>query len=1208
MIYLLHISDLHLVADPQWNNMKNAILNSVQETLRNVPLGQKLLVITGDFHNFSQDNFEYAEEFIPSLADVMEIDLAKDVFVIPGNHDVSNHMPEEIDREALLNLIKSKPEKLYQGKRLENLLACYKSYAEFVKKIGVYKETDGLTPVSSHVRTWRDKLHLLHLNTTLIADGSEKNRQMTDTRSATSQEIRDQLRRGNLPCIAIGHNSFYDLEERQRNELAGLFLQEGISAYLCGDRHQKNHKREEKKIILGEDVTIPNVVAYRASADERDTYSDFGMIWHMWDENSGKIQMKFMRWDPEDQGGLWEDGRDSYDLRRTSALKEEKAGEPAGGKSGLYGSDSCWYSNDILTARGKGTVSSFLVQKFLEGGRCRWEMVFADDVLAERNIVDDLYRKAVAGGTYVLLAPGGEGKTTALMQMSVKLIRDGRNVFYYRGYGLSELTESIPENSVFVLDNPPEKPKFKRFLEKVIEEGITLIIAARENEWNLLKNSLGISGRDIQEVHLEKLTPKEAWAFTDCVRNNLRLSRKRKEIKEIFLDNSYGFLYAAMLMAVKNADSLETIAQEIIKNLSQRSHEGLLLLAHIVLAEKCEAKFTREYFRKVCGRLGISPQDGNNALSREALLNGENYQTRHTVISNLFYEELFSDHGILSQDDIDDILTCLVEMGLKQYSMHFVYRYLRDRAADEIMRLCRALPMTSMETCQALINRMLDEIKIQAPSFFHKLPLCIKDEEVQLLFFRKCFEREWISSDFLQRWCELLLRKGAPWDVAEEYSPAWIFRKACVEQGGDSAAWRIWAKIETQENNAGEYARENTARWIYREACLNREVDSHTWLVWAKLEEQEDNIGECEKENTARWIYREACLKREGDSDVWLAWARLEEQENNIGECEKENTARWIYRQACMNHDGKASVWFAWGRLEEQQNNMGEYEKKNTARWIYREACLKRGVDSSVWLAWGQLEERENNPGEYERENTARWIYREACLKRGVDSSVWLAWGQLEERENNIGECEKENTARWIYRQACMNHDEKASVWFAWGRLEEQQNNMGEYDQENTARWILHEGIKRFPNDGSLYSLYSNLELIHHSPERARDILRKYVLYNNRAINNLAILEYYNGNIDSDNEYCTVKLVKKMEAAQEKTLGSILYLYYCSLLLGRKEEAKHYYRQIQQHPDYDSIDNTWIKEYIRLCKKAVIGESDTTEIPEIFNKKDHHIY
>ena len=73
----------------------------------------------------------------------------------------------------------------------------------------------------------------------------------------------------------------------------------------------------------------------------------------MWDENSGKIQMKFMRWDPEDQGGLQEDGRDSYDLRRASAPKEAKAGEHDDGKSRLYGNDSCWYSNDVLTAWGK---------------------------------------------------------------------------------------------------------------------------------------------------------------------------------------------------------------------------------------------------------------------------------------------------------------------------------------------------------------------------------------------------------------------------------------------------------------------------------------------------------------------------------------------------------------------------------------------------------------------------------------------------------------------------------------------------------------------------------------------------------------------------------------------------------------------------------------------------------------------------------------
>ncbi len=54
MIYLLHISDLHLVTDPQWNNMKNAILYSVREKLKAVSRGQKLLVITGDFLIFVQ--------------------------------------------------------------------------------------------------------------------------------------------------------------------------------------------------------------------------------------------------------------------------------------------------------------------------------------------------------------------------------------------------------------------------------------------------------------------------------------------------------------------------------------------------------------------------------------------------------------------------------------------------------------------------------------------------------------------------------------------------------------------------------------------------------------------------------------------------------------------------------------------------------------------------------------------------------------------------------------------------------------------------------------------------------------------------------------------------------------------------------------------------------------------------------------------------
>ena len=90
LTYLLHISDLHLVVDPQWNNMKNAILYSVRKTLKNVSRGHKLLVITGDFHNFVQNNYDQAIQFLLQLFDAMDIEPDKDVFVVPGNHDVSN--------------------------------------------------------------------------------------------------------------------------------------------------------------------------------------------------------------------------------------------------------------------------------------------------------------------------------------------------------------------------------------------------------------------------------------------------------------------------------------------------------------------------------------------------------------------------------------------------------------------------------------------------------------------------------------------------------------------------------------------------------------------------------------------------------------------------------------------------------------------------------------------------------------------------------------------------------------------------------------------------------------------------------------------------------------------------------------------------------------------------------------------------------------
>ena len=90
MITILHISDLHIIEGAQWNNMYAALLNEVREKVHDQQDGEKLMVITGDFHNFSDDGYQKAKKVLKELFEAMAIDPAQDVFIIPGNHDVAN--------------------------------------------------------------------------------------------------------------------------------------------------------------------------------------------------------------------------------------------------------------------------------------------------------------------------------------------------------------------------------------------------------------------------------------------------------------------------------------------------------------------------------------------------------------------------------------------------------------------------------------------------------------------------------------------------------------------------------------------------------------------------------------------------------------------------------------------------------------------------------------------------------------------------------------------------------------------------------------------------------------------------------------------------------------------------------------------------------------------------------------------------------------
>ena len=332
MVSILHISDLHFTRDAAMHNMRQILLDEVREKVHDKPKGEKLLVVTGDFHNYREKDYEDAVKFLDELIAAMDIEPAEDVFIIPGNHDVADDkVLEPIIKDAIPDWKKHKTSALKMISSgdynfLDWRMEMFIPYCMFARDVKVYPETKeplkDTTPAQVHIRRWRDKLNILHLNTALIADGKAKDNQLVDITNATDPELWRELYREDLPALALGHNSFYDLAEEQQDALETMFAQKNISAYLCGDTHlvELDVRRQVIPIEAGAKAnrkSIPNIVCAKGVGDTTDKYSVFGYYWHEWDEDTDKVVAYFHRWRSENLAETEIEGIPAnYEMRR----------------------------------------------------------------------------------------------------------------------------------------------------------------------------------------------------------------------------------------------------------------------------------------------------------------------------------------------------------------------------------------------------------------------------------------------------------------------------------------------------------------------------------------------------------------------------------------------------------------------------------------------------------------------------------------------------------------------------------------------------------------------------------------------------------------------------------------------------------------------------------------------------------------------------
>lgn len=295
----LHVADFHFEED-------NAKQNLFEDEIVNLDKPD-FIVVTGDLHNHLRkkgqtelyaSSYEQTAAFLNKLMDHWNL-TSDDIFIVPGNHDVDAVV--QFDEFKDLNTKKSPLRRkinCYSGGHRStfqynnrHLSYRFSQYSEFIKDL--LQATPEATRDSAGVfiRTWREKINLLHVNTALFSTKNNSDEyQGMDTYALSKLTLSDTQKE--LPTLLLGHHGFFRLHPKQLNDVKTALDKLNVVAYLCGDKH----KSDENKILTTASREIQCITTAIGAADT--TYwSEMGVIEYEWETTRSQANVVLHIWD-----------------------------------------------------------------------------------------------------------------------------------------------------------------------------------------------------------------------------------------------------------------------------------------------------------------------------------------------------------------------------------------------------------------------------------------------------------------------------------------------------------------------------------------------------------------------------------------------------------------------------------------------------------------------------------------------------------------------------------------------------------------------------------------------------------------------------------------------------------------------------------------------------------------------------------------------
>lgn len=294
----LHVSDLHIFPEADTRLMQDDY-----KKLAKI-ISPEFLVVTGDFrHNRYGTNFSLAWEHLEFLIKTFGID-KKDVFLVPGNHDV-NHYEGRAD--AISDICLQSKEENYNAYSKYLLSKGFFDYDTFVREF--YSNTDVTDsritdPSGVHCVVWNNLINILLVNTALISDG-DNHGQILDINALSQCQIDF-----NLPSIMLGHHSIDSLYPCYIERVKGVIDRRKVSAYLHGDSHR--YMNDPISMISTPNRTVPSITCAKSAPQSGDSYSDIGVVYYEWRKDDNTYVQEY-RWT---KNGFIEDSTYYYEINK----------------------------------------------------------------------------------------------------------------------------------------------------------------------------------------------------------------------------------------------------------------------------------------------------------------------------------------------------------------------------------------------------------------------------------------------------------------------------------------------------------------------------------------------------------------------------------------------------------------------------------------------------------------------------------------------------------------------------------------------------------------------------------------------------------------------------------------------------------------------------------------------------------------------------